>query len=134
MIRSKIIELDTAKVEVRADGIVHLVFKEGILIDQQLQARIKQICGESGMNRLEKLMVCAEDFIITERLFWEYCRKSERFARGQMIAAVAPSLAQKILARNYLYKYKPENPFRIFDTERAAIGWLNGRGNIPQIP
>src|SRR5688500_7266382 len=107
MIFSKIIELDTAKLAVRSDGIVHLIFKEGILIDQQLQGAIKQVCDGLGINRLEKLMVCAEDFIITERFFWEYCKKSERFARGQMIAAVAPSLAQKILARNYLYKYKP---------------------------
>jgi len=125
MIGPKIIDLDTAKVHVRPDGIVHLVFKEGILIDQHLQLAIKLLCNGMGMNRLEKLMVCAEDFIITERLFWEYCRKTERFARGQMIAAVAPSLAQKMLARNYLYKYKPENPFGIFDNESLAVKWLN---------
>lgn len=125
MIRPAIIELDTAKVVIRTDGIVHLVFKEGIMIDQQLQSSVKAFCGGRGLNHLKKLMICSEDFIITERSFWEYCRKTERFVRGQMIAAVAPTLAQKILARNYLYKHKPENPFRIFDNEQAAICWLN---------
>ena len=41
-----------------------------------------------------------------------------------MVAVVAPTLAAKILARNYLYWYKPENPYRIFDDEQEAIFWL----------
>ncbi|MBI3133669.1 MAG: hypothetical protein HYZ14_03245 [Bacteroidetes bacterium] len=126
MTRNKSIEFETAKLEMLPGNIVRLEFKEGILIDHQLNYKIREICAALGIDRVEKLLICAEDFIMTERLFWEYCRKSERFVRGQMIAAVAPTLAQRILARNYLYKYKPENPFRIFDSEPAAILWLTG--------
>lgn len=124
MIKSKVIDIDSATVEIRTDGIVHLVFKEGVKIDREIQIKLKAVYMSMGVGLAKKLLICAEDFIITEKLFWERCKKSERFAKGQMIAVVAPTLAKKILAKNYLYRHKPENPFRIFDDNQSAISWL----------
>lgn len=124
MIKSNVIDIESATVEIRSDGIVHLTFKEGVLIDRRLQSKVKSIYESAGFTGISKLLISAEDFIITEKLFWEHCKKSERFTKGQIIAVVAQTLAKKILAKNYLYRYKPQNPFLIFDDEQSAVSWL----------
>lgn len=126
---SKKIELEGAAVEIRPDGIVHIIFKEGVLINHHFQNKLKMEYETIGVTQVRKIIIGAEDFITTEKLFWAFCKKSERFAKGQMTAVVAPTLAQKILARNYLYKYKPENPFMIFNDLDKAIDWLTNSNN-----
>lgn len=119
------IELDNATVELRADNVVHIEFKEGKTIDQNLCRELRSIYIRHRIKRVEKLMISAQDFIITEKEFWQQCRKIERFNTGQKIAVIAPELAQRIIARHYLIRYKPANPFRIFNNRVSAIHWLN---------
>lgn len=122
----KTIELERARVELRDDGIVHVVYKEGSRINLEFQRELKQICDRENIGVVKKYLICVEDFVSTEKNFWDSCRKSETFAKGQRTAVVAPNFSVRILARNYLIVYKPKNPFRIFNQREEAIAWLNG--------
>jgi len=118
------INLKDLSINFRRDGIIHVEFKEGIQIDTSLQNELCSEIRKRGVMRPEKILLSSEDFIGTERKFLERCKKTERFSRGQMVAVVAPNLAKKLIAGNYLYKYKPKNPFRIFDNVSDAVLWL----------
>ena len=126
MITTKTIELERARIELREDGIVHVVYKEGSRLDLELQREIKSAFDSVSVGPVKKYMIYAEDFVSTEKNFWDSCRKAEKFARGQRTAVVAPNIAIRILARNYLTVYKPKNPFRIFGMYEEAVAWLNG--------
>lgn len=121
----KKIDLLMAKVALRADGILCILFKQGVLIDHQLQREIARSCERMGFGKPLKVLIQSEDFLITEKSFWEKCRRSERFAHGQLVAVVAPTPGLKLLAQNYRIKHKPENPYRIFNSDEDAIHWLN---------
>lgn len=119
------IELEIAKVELREDNVVHIEFKHGKTIDQGLHREIQSICIQHRIQRIEKLLITSQDFITTEKEFWQESRKIERLNLGQKIAVIAPGLAERILARHYLVRYKPANPFKIFNNTLSAIQWLH---------
>jgi hypothetical protein len=123
---TKTIELDRARIAFRTDGIVHVTYKEGVKIDFSLQKLVKKTVRDFSPEPVKKFMIFAEDFVSTEKHFWDACKKAEKFAKGQMTAVVAPSFALRILARNYMTVYKPNNPYRIFGEFDDAVAWLNG--------
>jgi len=123
---TQIIELKKAIVEIHDGGIVHITYKEGLTLDMDLQRELKMIYANSGYDSLKKFIVSAQDFVNVDNKFWNCCKKSERFAKGRLVAILAPTLATRILARNYLVIYKPQNNYRIFNTFTEATLWLKG--------
>lgn len=125
MLVNQIIELKKAIVEICDGDIVHVTYKEGLKLDSDLQRELKLIYTKCGYESLKKFIVSAQDFVSVENTFWDCCKKSERFAKGRLVAIVAPSLATRMLARNYLKIYKPQNQYKIFETVDDAATWLN---------
>jgi len=125
-----LVELEKAIVEFYENGIVHVIYKEGVTIDTDLHRELKQVYADNGHEQVTKLLISSQDFISAEKIFWDYCKKSERFAKGQMVAVVAPTLAKRLLASNYLLIYKPSNPYRIFENHHQAVSWLTSATSI----
>ncbi len=124
MILANVVDLECVKVEKGLDGIVHVLFKEGQRVDHRTHSYLRLACRKLSLSQVNKLMISFGDFIITEKRFWESCILWEQFIQIERTAIVAPTLAEKILARNYLYKCKPKNSFGIFDSAEIATKWL----------
>jgi hypothetical protein len=127
----KIVELEEAIVEFLGSSIVHVTFKEGAKLDFDLQRKLREVYFEFGYGRINGFMLSSEAFVSTEKTFWDSCKKSERFVKGQMVAVVAPNLADRILASNYQIIYKPKNPYKIFQDCKQALSWLNAEKTQP---
>lgn len=124
MILANVVDLECVKVEKGLDGIVRVLFKEGQRVDHRTHSYLRLACRKLSLSQVNKLMISFGDFIITEKRFWEGCIQWEQFIDIEKTAIVAPTLAEKILARNYLYKCKPKNSFGIFDNPESAARWL----------
>lgn len=124
MVIENVVELACVSVEKRSDGIVRVLFKEGQRVNHRTHSYLRYACQKLSLSQVNKLMICFGDFIITEKRFWEGCVKWEQTIKIEKTAIVAPTLAEKILARNYLYKCKPSNSFGIFDDIESATIWL----------
>jgi hypothetical protein len=124
MVSANVVDLECVKVEKGLDGIVHVFFKEGQRVDHRTHSYLRLACRKLSLSQVNKLMISFGDFIITEKRFWESCVIWEQVIQIEKTAIVAPTLAEKILARNYLYRCKPKNSFGIFDSPESAAKWL----------
>ena len=121
---ANVVDLECITVKKGLDGIVHVLFKEGQRVDHRTHSYLRLACRKLSLSEVNKLMISFGDFIITEKRFWESCILWEQYIPIEKTAIIAPTLAEKILARNYLYKCKPKNSFGIFDSQESATKWL----------
>mgnify|MGYP002625169265 CR=1 FL=1 len=120
----KVTEIDEAIVRLRSDGIVHVHYKEHTEITVDLQIKMYEIFIQMCGDVKRPFLFTAEDYVTVGKEARDNAIKMEDRYVGAATAVVANTVAYKLIANFYVKVNKPKNPFRVFNTEAAAIKWL----------
>lgn len=120
----KVTEIAQAIVRLRSDGIVHVHYKEHTEITVELQNKMYDIFIQMCDDVKRPFLFTAEDYVTVDKEARDNAIKMEYKYMGAVTAVVANSIAYKLLANFYFKINKPKTPFRVFNTEDAAIKWL----------
>lgn len=122
--KKNVIELPFAIVKLRADGIIHMHFKEDVDVTleelMQVNAAVKQLGGD---KKYPNLITMGKYTSIT-REAREYMTTEECNCQTLADAFVLVSFHQRLLASYFLRFNKPSNPIRLFVDEASAVTWL----------
>lgn len=120
----KTIETDEAIVHLRADGILHITFKEETEIDVALQDKMiliyRELCGD---KKRPFLYSGIGDVSITKE-GREYSSQLEDVFPAIAAAVIADNIAYKLIANFYLKINKPKTPYKVFNDISSAEEWL----------
>lgn len=122
----KKIEIPEAIIHCRADGIIHVAFKEKADVDVALQNRLLKIYLEICADGKRPFIFSALNDVNFTKEARENSIKMEPFFPGSATALVADSVAYRLIANFYLKINKPKTPNRIFKDVPSAVEWLNG--------
>ncbi len=120
----KVIEIDEAIVRLRSDGIVHVHYREHTEITVDLQIKLYDIFVQMCGDAKRPFLFTAEDYVTVGKEARDNAIKMEDRYVGAITAVVANSIAYKLIANFYAKVNKPKTPFKVFNTESAAIKWL----------
>ncbi len=126
----KTIETPEAFVQLRADGILHVHFKENTDITIELQLSLRKIYDALLGDHATGFIYSAEaGFSISKEArenFGNFPSRNPVSACG----LVANNLAYRILG-NFLIKfYSPKIPVKLFDTVEQAADWLHAKAYL----
>ena len=79
-----------------------------------------QMCGDVK----RPFLFTAEDYVTVGKEARDNAIKMEDRYVGAVTAVVANSVAYKLIANFYVKINKPKTPFKVFNTQEAAIKWL----------
>jgi hypothetical protein len=118
------IELETATVQLREDGIMHIHIKEGK--EMQLNDAIKVVEAIEKLGNKQKLPIlidCGEFATIDKevRLF-SASKEANIYTLAEAVAY--HSFAHKLLVSFYVNHNKPPVPTKVFPDNASAIAWL----------
>ncbi|MBA3682685.1 MAG: hypothetical protein H0W73_16215 [Bacteroidetes bacterium] len=131
MVQTKIfeekkIELPEAIIHCRADGIIHIRFKEKTEVDIALQNKLLKIYLEICTDGKRPFIFSALNDVVFTKEARENSIKMEPLYPGYATALVADSVAYRLIANFYLKINKPKTPNKIFKDVPSAVEWLNG--------
>lgn len=120
----KTVELDKVVILSRKDGIIQVIFKEGIELDVDLQDRMLvvylQLCGDTKRPFLFNAL---NDVVITKEAR-DHSAELEKTYPGIATAVIADTVAYKLMANFYLKFNKPRTPYKVFNNIISAEVWL----------
>lgn len=120
----KTVELEEVVIRSRNDGIIQVIFKEGIELDVDLQDRMMivyhQLCGDTKRPFLFNAL---NDVDITKEAR-DHSRELEKTYPGSATAVIADTVAYKLIANFYLKFNKPSTPYKVFNNIDSAEVWL----------
>lgn len=126
----KTIETPNAFVNLRADGILHVHFKENTDISLELQLSLRKIYNELLKDTSTGFIYSAEAGFSMSK---EARENFGNFPEQNPVSAcglVANNLAYRLLG-NFLIKfYSPKIPTKLFDTVEEAAEWLQSKAFV----
>ncbi len=120
----KKIDIPEAIIHCRADGIVHVRFKEKAEVDIALQERLLKIYLEICADGKRPFIFSALNDVNFTREARENSIKMEPLFPGSATALIADSVAYRLIANFYLKIQKPKSPNKIFKDVPSAVNWL----------
>lgn len=121
---TKKIETDELLIQLRSDGIVHVMFKENITLDVPLQMKLLKLNSEICEGKKHPFLFSALPGVTITKEARENATKIEHLSPASSSAVVANSLPYRIIANFYLKVNRPKNPYRVFGNEEDAVKWL----------
>ena len=120
----KTIELKTAIVSLRSDGIMHIHIKDGA--DMQLTDAIQVIeaIGKIGNKQKFPVLIDCGEFASVDKEVRIFSASKEANIYTCADAVAYHSLAHKLLADFYVNHNKPQIPTKVFPDNESAIVWL----------
>lgn len=120
-----IIDLPEATISILEEGImkVHIKVEDEFTIDDSkaiVEARTKLANG----RKMAMLYTTSTKFVIPSKEVREYVATEERSEFVTADAFVISSLAQRLAVRFFIRFNKPVRPTRFFESEEAALEWL----------
>lgn len=126
----KTIETNDASVNLRADGILHVHFKENTEISLELQLSLRKIYDELLGDQPTGFIYSAEaGFSISKEArenFGNFPGKNPVSACG----LVANNLAYRLVGNFLIKVYSPKIPIKLFDTVEEAAEWLHSKAYV----
>jgi len=121
---TKKIETEDVLIQLRSDGIVHVMFKENITLDVELQMKNLKLYNEICESKKHPFLFTAFPGVTITKEARENSQNIEHLSPIGRSAVVADSLPYRIIANFYLKVNRPKNPYRVFNNENDAINWL----------
>jgi hypothetical protein len=118
------IEIPEVIVRMRADGIVHVTFRKGIVLDLELQSKLLAINIRITEGKKSYFIYDAEDSVTITKEARDNATKIEHLAPIKASAVVANNLAYRLVANFYMKFNKPKTPYKVFDNLENGIAWL----------
>lgn len=120
----KEIQIEEATIRLRHDGIMHVIYHQGTLLDVQLQMKMLNIFNELTQGeKVPFLFEAMEGATITKEAR-DHSLLIESLSPSLATAVVAANLAHKLMANFYFKFNKPQIPYKVFVSFESAIDWL----------
>ncbi|HEY6162883.1 MAG TPA: hypothetical protein VI112_16760 [Bacteroidia bacterium] len=124
LIKERTITIKEADITLRSDGIISILYKEGTVIDLDVQKRVLDVFIELTGNVKRPMLFEALDQCSVTKEARDNAVKMEDKVPASAYAVVAQSLAYKLIANFYLRVNKPRSPYRVFNNKDEAMDWL----------
>jgi hypothetical protein len=124
--KEEIIEIKEAIIILRADGIMQVTYRKGVVIDVSLQAKIYELFEKICKGTKRPFLFSAFDNVSVTPEARNNAVEMEHLFPGSATAVLANSLAYKLIANFYLKVNRPKTPFKVFSDETKAVEWLLG--------
>lgn len=118
------IEIPQIIFRLRRDGIAHVTFKKGAVLDLDLQKKMLDINAKITGGKKTNFIFDAEENVIITKEARDYAITIEDLTVTKATAVVANNLAYRIIANFYLKFNKPKTHFKVVDTFENGIAWL----------
>ena|ERR1700739_1041556 len=120
----KKIELETATVCLRDDGIMHIHIKEGNEMHLQDAIKVVEAIGKLGNKQKFPVLIDCGEFATIDKDVTLFSVSKEANIYTSADAVAYHSFAHKLLADFYLNHNKPSIPTKVFQDNESAIVWL----------
>lgn len=108
----------------RDDGLMHMYYKSGTVIDVNIQNRVRDAAFSlSGNKKMPCLFEAGEYVTLTKEARANAIDSEESFPACAS-AVIVQHLAYKMIADFYYKINKPKQPFKVFRNIEEAIEWL----------
>jgi hypothetical protein len=116
--------LTEAVIRYRTDGIIHITYNKGTVLDVPLQEHMVDIFIELTEGKKVPMLFDAMDGVTITREARDNATKLEPKAPSLATAVIADNLAYRMIANFYLRFNKPRLPYRVFSDKDKALLWL----------
>lgn len=120
----KTLEMPEYFIHSRKDGIVHVVFKEKVELDVDLQERMMEVYIKICAGEKRPFMFSAFNDVNITKEARDNSKKLEDRYPGSATAVIANSLSYTLIANFYLKVNKPKTPYKVFKDIPSAEFWL----------
>lgn len=120
----KTIDVEEARIELRSDGILRVVFKDNLVMDVSVQEKLFELYLEICDGEKYGFLFEAMDNVTITKEARDNSKKLEKRAPSLGTAVIANSLPYKLIANFYMKFNKPKIPFKVFRKQEEAIDWL----------
>ena len=120
----KIIELETARIQLREDGIMHIHIKEGREMHLNDAIQVVEAIGKLGnKQKVPVLIDCGEFATIDKEVrMFSASEKANVYTLAEAVAY--HSFAHKLLIDFYVDYNKPSIETKVFSSNEEAVDWL----------
>jgi hypothetical protein len=119
-----IVELETARVELRADGILHIHIKEGREMHLNDAIKVVEAMGTLGNKQKYPVLIDCGEFATIDKEVRVFSASKEANIYTLADAVAYHSFAHKLLVDFYVNHNKPSVETKVFTDNEAAIVWL----------
>lgn len=121
---SRVRKVDIFTIEMREDGIVRVYAEADEVVDMQRYQVMIRAIGELTQGQKVPVLGTAGELTIPDEAVRKYIAEPDSNPYCKVLAMVAPSLSQKILANIHARSMANKRPTQLFRTEDEAIQWL----------
>lgn len=120
----KQVEIPEATITLRSDSIITVRYKRNVVLDVELQLRMRKIYAELTQGKKMNFVFSADlGFIVTK----EARENAELLADSSPIksyAILVNNIAYRLVANFYYKINKPKVPYKLFSTLEDAVHWI----------
>lgn len=120
----KTVELKTATVKLRDDGIMHIHIKEGNEMQLVDAVQVVETMGKLGNRQKFPVLIDCGEFATVDKEVRVFSASKEANIYTLADAVAYHSLAHKLLINFYVNHNKPDVPTKVFPNNEDAIVWL----------
>src|SRR3954463_11455934 len=120
----KTIELKTASVQLRDDGIMHIHIKEGNEMQLHDAIEVVETIGKIGNRQKYPVLIDCGEFATVDKDVRIFSASKEGNIYTSADAVAYHSFAHKLIADFYVNHNKPCIPTKVFLDNDSAIVWL----------
>jgi hypothetical protein len=120
----KTIELKTASVSLRDDGIMHVHIKEGHEMQLTDAIQVIDTIGKLGNHQKYPLLIDCGEFATVDKEVRIFSASKDANVYTAAEAVAYHSFAHRLLADFYVNHNKPAVPTKVFPDNEDAITWL----------
>lgn len=120
----KEIQLEEATIRLRHDGIMHVVYHYGTVLDVDLQMKMLDVFNQLTHGEKVPFLFEAMDSVTITKEARDHSLLIESLSPSLATAVVAANLAHKLMANFYFKFNKPQIPYKVFVSFESAIDWL----------
>jgi hypothetical protein len=121
---TKKLELPEAYIMLRDDGIVHVKFKQDVVIDIDTQMKLLDIYNDLLQHRLSPFLFEAEPGVTITKEARDNAHSIEDVSPLGWTAVLVKNIAHALIANFYLKVNKPKRPYKVFHSREEALEWL----------
>jgi hypothetical protein len=120
----KTVELETASITLRNDGIMHIHIKEGKEMQLNDAIKIVDAMGKLGNQQKHPLLIDCGEFATIDKEVRIFSASKEANIYTLADAIAYHSFAHKLLVDFYVNHNKPAIQTKVFPSNEEALAWL----------
>jgi hypothetical protein len=130
----KTISLPSMHICLDIQGIIHIRYLEGQIIDVKEKIQEKRALLEITKGLKHPVLISFENYVTISKEAKEYSILIEKDQPFLAVAILVENLAYQLMADFYFKFYKPKIAYKVFKQEEKAIAWLKEMKENPPPP